>query len=153
MSANSPLRTENKLRAFLLGLAEALAGGKSLLFRGAALDEATIRSIVEPELDDFLEVHALEIALSVAVAKRQGKLPATKKLLHDLQVGAETTFGDESKEFLALGFQPKKKPGPRPVAKLQLQVERLRATRRARGTLGTRQREAIRGDVPAPTQP
>ena len=152
MSANSPLQTEKKLTAFLHGLSEAMANGKPFLYRGSALDEPSIRAIVEAELANYLDVHALEVALSVAIAKRRANQPASKQVLRDLEAGAQTTYGDESKEFLALGFTPPKKTAKRPVSTLSLQVERLRATRRARGTMGVRQREAIHGEVPPPPE-
>jgi hypothetical protein len=58
-------------------------------------------------------------------------------------------FGVESTEANDFGFPAPKKP-VMTVEQKALAVERGKATRKARGTLGKRQREAIRGTIAAP---
>jgi hypothetical protein len=58
-------------------------------------------------------------------------------------------FGQESVEANDFGFPAPKKPTMTAEQKA-LAVERGRATRKARGTMGSRQKEAIRGVLAAP---
>ena len=67
-----------------------------------------------------------------------------------------TTFGASSPQYVDFGFAPKK-AAPMTTAMRTAAIEKLRATRMARHTLGKRQRAAIHGSVataapsPSPT--
>jgi hypothetical protein len=58
--------------------------------------------------------------------------------------------GGASDEFLAFGFTARKKPGKTAAAKAQAVAQGL-ATRKARNTMGSKQKLAIRGVVPSAT--
>ena len=66
-----------------------------------------------------------------------------------LKAWVRAEFGVESTEANDFGFPAPRKPVLTAEQKA-LAVERGKATRKARGTLGARQREGIRGTIPAP---
>jgi hypothetical protein len=61
-------------------------------------------------------------------------------------------FGDESQQAIDFGFPPAKKP-TRTVKEKTNAVALSKATREARHTMGKRQKEAIKGTIPASTEP
>lgn len=69
-----------------------------------------------------------------------------------LRAWAANEFGVESKEAIDFGFPPPKEPELTVEAKA-LAVARRKATREARGTMGKREKEGVRGTLAAPLAP
>ena len=70
--------------------------------------------------------------------------------MHNVRVYAGFTFGEKSRIYGEFGFRPRKK-WKTTVKAQRAANEKRAATRKARGTMGKRQRRAIRGVVAAPT--
>jgi len=73
-------------------------------------------------------------------------------LLQPIKTYVQSHFGEDSKASAACGFAPRK-VGKVSAEKRAEAVEKLRATREARMTLGSRQKAAIHGELPASPAP
>ncbi|HZU95977.1 MAG TPA: hypothetical protein VFF73_04655 [Planctomycetota bacterium] len=143
---HAPGATERKLRSLQTGLATVLAGGKQMPFRGGTMDLTSLNGIVAASLAPYEAVHVDRQTLTVDVAKRRSGEASAKQLIKDFQFAAATAFGEDSNEYQTLGFKPRKKATLTTEAQ-SLKVQRSLATRQARGTKGSRQKQSIRGVV------
>ncbi len=80
-------------------------------------------------------------------ARRQVE-PLAAAFLKVLQEFAINQWGATSQEITKFGFEPRKKAAPLTGDKLVLRTALANATRKARGTRGSRQKAAIHGEVP-----
>jgi hypothetical protein len=84
-----------------------------------------------------------------AVAKERATTKAINTpLLEALRHYVAAVFGTNSDEYLAFGFAPPKPRVKSPEAKV-IGAAKMRATRKARHTMGRKQRLAITGAVPS----
>jgi hypothetical protein len=92
--------------------------------------------------DDAAALHArwLQATRALRVQLRTEIVPA----MFDVRAQAQGVFGPHSAEFREFGFRPAKKPGPKGTKSKAAAVVKAAATRKARGTLGRRQRLAIK---------
>jgi hypothetical protein len=70
------------------------------------------------------------------------------QLLQHIRAFLEMQYGRDGVELRGFGYKPRKRPYRSTQAKVNA-AEKARATRKARGTKGKRQRARIRGVVPA----
>src|ERR1700722_19346143 len=131
--------TEMKLQNIQRGIAKVLAGGKTMAFRGHILDETTLGPLAAQALAPFEAVHTRKAGYTQALDTRDTEAPGAAKLVEEFQKGAESTWGVGSPECMELGFVPRKANTPLTADQKAQRVERLRATRKARRTMGTRQ--------------
>jgi len=149
---DNPGDMELKLLKLQRGIAQVLVGGKTIPFQGKTADATTLGPLIANALGFFEDVHAKKSAFSESVATRVSQEPGVKKLIQDIRNGAVAQFGETSSDFQDLGFSPRKKNSELTPEQKQLKTERLRATRQARKSVGSRQRLAIKGVV-NPTPP
>ena len=149
---DNPGDMELKLLKLQRGIAQVLVGGKTIPFQGKTADATTLGPLIANALGFFEDVHAKKSSYSESVTTRVSQEPSVKQLVKDIRNGAVAQFGESSSDFKDLGFTPRKKNSELTPEQKQLKVERLRATRKARGTVGSRQRLAIKGVVD-PTPP
>jgi hypothetical protein len=138
-------KTERDLRAILAGIQKTLPPGKTMAFRQGTIDGAALEALVTQALAPHQAVHEDNAALARDLAERRARAPEAKQLIKDVKDAALVAFGELSDPFQELGFEPRKKPAPLTPEARQLQIERLRATRLARHTLGPRARKAVKG--------
>jgi hypothetical protein len=147
---HAPGGTERKLQAIQSALATVLAGGKQMPFRGGMMDQTALNAIVAASLAPYEAVHADRQTLTVDIATRRSGEASAKQLVKEFQAAATTAFGESSEEFRTFGFAPRKKATLTAEA-TSLKVQRILATRQARGTKGSRQKQSIHGVVTPPT--
>jgi len=147
----NPKKTEQKLRNIQKGIAKVLGGGKAMSFRGQLQGQAALGPVTDAALAPFDTVHTNKAVWSKSVSDRDAADPATQKFIEDFQKGCESTFGVGSPEAAEFGFVKKQAVDLTPEQK-QLKLERMRATRAARKTMGRRQRAQVKGVV-NPGQP
>jgi hypothetical protein len=101
-------------------------------------------------------VAAIESTKSLYLQWRQG-IQAERSLeleVQPLRVGvravAQTRFGKDGTQLLQFGFQPAKVPVHTPASKV-LAAAKAKATRKARGTLGKKEKAALQGTVTSVT--
>jgi len=149
MSSNEshPKGTELQLLMLQRGIAKVLAGGKTIPFRGQTADATALGPLIAAELGIFEDVHVKKSDYRESVATRNTREPSTKTLIQDIRNGAVAQFGESSSDFEDLGFKARKKPAALTPEQKTLKVEKLRATRAARKTVGSRKKLQIRGVV------
>ncbi|HZU98865.1 MAG TPA: hypothetical protein VFF73_19315 [Planctomycetota bacterium] len=138
------------LLAIVRGINEVLTQGKTMPFRQGTIDGPGLLAVVVPLLGTLQAVGDQKAAWKASIVTRDAKGPTISALIDDIKKGASLGWGDSSVEFGQFGFAPKKKPAPLTPEQKQTKLERYRATKAARGTLGRRQRQAIKGVVPTP---
>jgi hypothetical protein len=106
-------------------------------------------ALLQQQIDVTQASAAAYTAWLQAVAKERATIKAiSAPLLKALRHHVAAVFGENSDEYLAFGFTPPKPRVKSPEAKV-IGAARMRATRKARHTMGRKQRLAIKGAVPS----
>src|SRR5271170_3302221 len=148
--AKNAKNTLQSLINIMRGIVAVLTTGKSMAFRKGTIDGPGLAAIVGPILAAFQVVGDQKTVWKASVTNRHAIEPAASQLIEDVQKGVDMSFGSGSVEFEQFGFTPKKPSAALTPEQKQLKLERMRATRVARGTLGKRQKKAVKGVVPTP---
>jgi hypothetical protein len=122
---------------------------RTLVLNGQTVTSEAVVGLLQEQIDAIQASAAAHTAWLQAVAKER----ATTKtigapLLAALRYYIAAMFGITSDEYLAFGFQPPKPRATSPTAKVVGAVK-MRATRKARNTMGSKQRLAVIGTVPS----
>jgi hypothetical protein len=121
---------------------------RTLVLNGKAMTSKAVVGILQQAIAALEASTDAHTAWLQAVAKER----ATTKdigapLLAALRHYVAATFGATSDEYLAFGFEPPKARVKSPTAKV-IGAVKMRATRKARNTMGTKQRLGVIGAVP-----
>ena len=112
---------------------------------GSALRSADeVAARFQAHLDALDEAAAREAAWRAALGKEARLEKEIKKVLQQVTLFLQAVYGDESNTLRDFGLKPRKKAKIGP-AKMALTVEKRNATRKARHTMGKKQRKAIKG--------
>ncbi len=150
-SSEKPQGMELQLVNIIIGIQEVLTQqSKTITFRGTATDGPTLNGPASSFIAPYKATHEQKAVLAGTITLRREQLPALKKFVKDMRAGVVASFGEDSPEFLKFGFKPRKPNYQLTSDQKVLKVQRLRATREARKTLGSRARAAVKGQVPAP---
>jgi hypothetical protein len=134
-------------QAAINGVTEYLAN-KTLVLNGKPVTSKAVIGLLQAQIDAVGASTAAHTAWLQAVAKERAVTKATTApLLAALRHYVAAVFGVGSDEYLAFGFQPPKPRIKSPEAKV-IGAAKMRATRKARNTMGSQQRLAITGTVP-----
>jgi hypothetical protein len=151
---NESKATEVTLDSLMNNIDNVLPAGKNMIFRQGSISGPSLLALVTASWQLYDNVHETRNAWLQAIAARNAAQEAARQLVKDCQDGAYATFGEGSYQYEELGFTPKKKPAPLTPEQKQTKLDRLRATRAARHTLGSRQKKAVKGVVnPEPPAP
>lgn len=136
------------------GLTTSPPGGQASLVVGGKL---TAVSALIDELDDYAAaykaVEAAEEAHKVALAAREALEAHAMVRRTQIRAAIKGALGGWNPALLKYGMTPDKPPHALSAAELTLKVARAKATRAARHTMGKKQKEAIKGQVPPPASP
>ena len=88
-------------------------------------------------------VSKAEAALTTAVQAREAAMPQAAVFLQQARSSVRSTLGATSTDNEGYGITPKKVPAPLTVEQLQAKKEKAAATRKARGTMGPKQKASI----------
>ena len=113
----------------------------------APLSSKELQTQLQAHVDASNAAYESRVTHSRLVAAARARREQTAPLLAAVRAYAAVTFGEQSAEFTAFGFKPRK-VAQRTAESKAGAVEKLRATRVARHTMGKRQRAAIHGTVP-----
>jgi hypothetical protein len=130
------------------GVVQCLAGETFTLGGKSVTSEAAI-AIMQQHIDVVQASAAAHTAWLQAVVKERTTTKAiSAPFLAALRIYVAARFGIQSDEYRAFGFVPPKPRIATPEAKV-VGAAKLRATRKARHTMGSKQRLAIVGTVPS----
>jgi hypothetical protein len=123
---------------------------RTMPLNGKALTSKAVIALLQAQIDALRASTAAHTAWIQAVAKeRASEQSSSAPLLAALRHYVAAVFGTTSDEYLAFGFQPPKPRGVKsPQAKV-ISAVKSRATRKARNTLGSKQRLGVTGTVPS----
>jgi hypothetical protein len=124
------------------GLTQLAAGGKV----------STIADLLVELLQYHAAYKAADDATNArdkAILTRDKAAPTAISRLEEVQGALKTALGKRNPDLLLYGIKPNQKPTPPTVAQQTVRVAKAKATRIARHTLGSKQKKAIKGKVPA----
>jgi hypothetical protein len=122
---------------------------RTLVLNGKPVTSKAVVGLLQAQIDAVQASAAAHTAWLQAVAKERAVTKSTSApLLAALRHYVAAVFGVGSDEYLAFGFQPPKARIKSPAAKV-VGAEKMRATRKARNTMGSQQRLEITGTVPS----
>jgi hypothetical protein len=93
----------------------------------------------------FAAVERTHVAHQTALVKRDKAERAGAPLIAAIIEKADSEFGNNAVKRADFGLAPRRKKGPQTTEAKSLMVEKARATRKKRGTMGKRQRKKMRG--------
>jgi hypothetical protein len=153
MANHNPKTMTNKLQGIEGGVDKVLVSNVTMMFRGQNVGAKTLAPMAADFLGDYTNVELARTALAAAIAAREANEAAAEQFAKDVQAGALATFGENSQEYKAFGFAPRKKPIELTHEQKETKYKKLLATRAARHTMGKRQKEAVKGVVAPPAAP
>ncbi len=139
--------TEQELLEAIRGAQVVLVQGKTLSLLGMTFDQAGLIQAIGGHLGPYTNVRDDRAKLVEDLSDRRAKEPVAKAFIRALKQAVAASYGESSVEFSQFGFKPNKKPIELTPEQKKLKVDRMRATRLARKTLGSRQKEHVKGVV------
>ncbi|MDP9003020.1 MAG: hypothetical protein M3O46_23250 [Myxococcota bacterium] len=125
------------------GVTKHFVRGKRYLIGGKQYTPEDLVGIFQSHIDAIDDVGAAHAAVQVAVAKERQIARHAHALMLKLKGVVEHELGPTNDIYAAFGWTMPKKPGPKTVkAKLE-GAEKARETRKARHTMGKRQRKRV----------
>jgi hypothetical protein len=125
----------------------------TLTIGGKAYLGTTLVSLLQPRIDAGQASIAARAASRNAVVADDGVLAETNALVVQLKQTLKLMFGNDAATLADFGSTPRKTPQPLTAAQKVARADKARATRKARGTLGSKQKKAITGAITAPATP
>jgi hypothetical protein len=149
---NRPTAKDRASKA-ILGIDKHLAGVASMTLDGVAYTPAELKSLLQGDIDSANATDTAKAAWQKAAQIGRAKHGNVMPLLLALRTYLVLNHGADAVDLLAdFGFKP---PKPRKVAvKVKAAAaDKTAATRAARHTMGSQQKKAVKGAVPAATTP
>jgi hypothetical protein len=132
----------------IAGIGKRLQNVPTVLLSGTAYTPAQLSALFQSQLTLATNIAALRAQLTDAVQTDRVLTKQLNALAKSLKGYVENTFGNTSTALGDFGYSPTKAPGPKdPVTKV-VAAAKARATREARGTMGSREKEQIKGANP-----
>jgi hypothetical protein len=151
VSHDQPSKTEQTLSNMQKGAQTALASGKTLTIGGVVYNQQTYAQAVGVMIGRYDAVRHDRTQLAADLADRLANGPQVKQFIQQTKAAVAYVFGEDSQEFSDFGFTPRKKSAELTPEEKELKTARLRATRQARNTMGSRQKKVVKGVVPPPS--
>jgi hypothetical protein len=127
------------------------SGVSSLTIGGTSYTPAAVKKVLSDDLAAQAALAPQRATLHVAVTSAQAVRATARALLKALRVHIVDQYGTQSAPVLAdFGYAPASSTKPTILEKVQAVDKRI-ATRKARHTMGKKQKKAITGTVPAET--
>jgi hypothetical protein len=131
----------------IAGIDKNMQGVTSVKLLGTAYTTTELSDVFQGHIEAFTEVAALRAQLRVAVATARAKTKQVATLGRALRTYLVNDNGSTSTVLADFGFAPDKARQTDPVTQV-IAAEKLRATRKARGTRSKKAKKAIKGVVP-----
>jgi hypothetical protein len=152
MLAQSPSKS-TQLRGPALSLtniltgAQQFLGSKTLLLPGGPASQSQIVQQVNNLLAPYKAVGLAHQGLSQSVSQVKDQMDDVKSFIQQVQAAVVAAFGPSGPEYAGFGFKAPKARTPLTTEQQAAKVAKMRATRAARHTLGSKQRKAVTGSV------
>jgi hypothetical protein len=153
-SVSNPGKKLKQFNDLIAGLGtQAPAGVTELGVEGEKLTVPALVTKLTGFRDLFAAVAKCEDDLQDAIHARDAAEPQASSFLQSARSAVKATLGKTSTDNKAYGITPEHEPPPMTGEQLVARAEKAAATRKARGTLGKKQKEQIHGQVTATPGP
>jgi len=123
--------------------------GRTFILGGMTWKEKDLVAVLQRSVDAINASDAAQIAWKGAVGKQTAAKAAATPLISSIKTYIGVTYGKTSTMYQTMFGLPQ--PAKPTVATKVAAVTQIKATRKARNTMGKRQRKAIKGGIaPAP---
>jgi hypothetical protein len=126
--------------------------GKTLVLDGVDVKSDAFVAELQNVIATYKAVDTARTALTQAVLARRQALEAVRPKLTAMRAYVAAICGKQSTEYKAFGFAPQQRQQASLTTRAGA-VEKMRATRKARGIMGKRQRQQIQAAPPPATTP
>jgi hypothetical protein len=145
--SRSKVVTVSKLKAYKSGLQQLFAK-KTLVINGQSYKAEAIEQMLQNQIDAMQQVDASHAAWEDAIVTERKGAVSIAELVSGITSFVIATFGTSSTNLAVFGITPRRKPARSVQSKVDA-IDQALATRKARRTMGRKQRQAITGVVPA----
>jgi hypothetical protein len=132
----------------IAGIGKHLQNAASITALGTTYAPSDLIKAYQAQISALASLVALKAQVTAAVAAARTQKANLVTLTAALKSYVVNEYGTTSTVLSDFGFAPRKVTPRNPVAKV-VAAERLRATRKERGTMGPVQKSKIKGTVPA----
>jgi hypothetical protein len=153
MSTNGPNKNvtvkgvELHLDMISAGLPQVFPAGQIFQVGGKVMSFADLQKEVDSRRALFKSVRDLRNQLRAKTQEKRERRAELGAFIEDVKVAFTATLGRENPELTKLGFAVAKPRTPLTSEEKALRAAKSRETRAARHTLGSRQKESIKGEV------
>ena len=139
-------------QALITGIGTLLPSVDPFVIGNATISRADLLAKLQSLLNAANATRATQAAYHNAVQSERSLTVQVAPLRAQLKLFLQSRFGKTSTQLQSFGFAPNKVPD-HTVGSKSTGVAKALATRKARGTLGKKQKSKIHGTVPAPSTP
>jgi hypothetical protein len=147
MPRTSQLTRRQRASKVLSGVEKRFPRGETYRFDGKSYSRDELAAVFRAQIDALNEIRAARAALAVAVSKERTAAQRVRALTPRVVAYVGERFGTTADVFADFGWELPKKPGPKTTAAKLAGVVRGKATRKARGTMGKKQRLRVKGSL------
>jgi hypothetical protein len=137
----------DRAEKLIAGLQKHLANVTSLKFASGDHTPVDIAKALQTLVDLHTAVDAAKSAWKAKLAAVKSQAPALRTFMRAFQSFVMTTFSESPDVLADFGLEPKKAPTPLTTEQQTVALAKREATRKARGTTGTKAKKAVTGDV------
>ena len=119
----------------------------ALMVGGAPVKVADVVAALNAEIAAENAVAPAKATWEAAVQAAKDQRAKTKATLTGVKQSIQLMFAGQAEALGDFGLKPRKEPAPRTPQQKAAAVAKAKATRAARGTMGTQQKKAVKGDV------
>ena len=149
MPKKSQLTKRTAAAGVIAGLEKRWHAGARIRVHGKDYSREELVALFRSQIEALEAIRLARIALSVAVASERGIARQVQSRMANLRDAVTMAFGSPPDVLADFGWKAPRKPGPKTVAAKRAGAEKLRATRKARGTMGKRQRKKAEANAKA----
>ena len=147
-----------QLEGFIAGISKHYAGA-TLQMGGQAVPASTVVTTFQACIDACNAVEPVEVARTAAVAKADATVAAARPLARTFKAMVYAAYDTDAAVLADFRLEPRKEPVTTPAARVAA-AKKAAATRKALGTMGSRQKKEAKAKLAAgsvanvePTEP
>jgi len=150
MPRTSQLTRGQRASKVISGVEKRFPRRETYLLDGKPYSRDEIVAVFRDAVDALGAIQAARAALAAAIAKERATARRVQALMPRIVAYVGERFGSSADVFADFGWKLPKKPGPKTTAAKLAGLVKGQATRKARRTMGKRQRKQVKGWVKQP---
>jgi len=146
---SSTTKEQSRVKLLIAGTQKDFANATSISFAGLTFTPAALMQLLSSYVTLFDDVDAARVALKTKVAARKAQQPSVRALVRKYVTYLMGLFNGLPDQLADFGLTPRK-ASTVSVETKGIAIEKRRATRDARHTMGSKQRKQVKGQPPTP---